>query len=180
MDFGPLGTFTIEKPPRRLDLWPDPVATYNLGGDYWTTVRDMTLTIQYGTLEFAPRIAKGFLVDVAKMPSMMRWFIKPHSLAGRVLLAYQWLKENQLVYDTSGQVHRLTRRRINNVVKCLLREVGIPRWPRLLISLQLSLGTKGRYYAPDHNPNKLILEVHTQEKALLKEAQKNDRAKGHP
>lgn len=180
MEFGPLDTFKIEKPPVRLDLWPDPVATHNLGGDHWCTIRDLTMGFGFDDLQFALKIPRGFLVDVTKLPATMRWFIRPNSLAGRVLVAFQWLKENQLVYDTSGVPVKLTRRKIIGVIAALLTELRVPSKHQTLILMQLIICERGTYYTNDHDARKLTVEVHNQEKALLKEAQKNDRAKRHP
>lgn len=175
MDFGPL-EFKIEKPPKRLPLWPDPIATYNLGGDYWSTIQASDLGATFDGRTFEIVVPAGYLVNVAALPATLRWFVRPHSQCGFALLIYQYLRDHEFVYDTDGKPLRLTRHQISRMVTTVLYPL-VPKWRWRAILAQLVFSSRDVYLTPNYNPNKVVVEIHNAEKLRKKkEARSNDRA----
>jgi hypothetical protein len=182
MDFNSLvETYPIDKPPEKLPLWPDPVATWNLGGDHWQAIRGFHTEATLRGRNFAFNVPPGFLVNVAALPATLRWFVKPHSQGGLVLTLWQYLVDRETVYDTEGQPLRLRPREI-----CAMAMVGlhttdaVTGWRLWMTLAQLTALSFRRRFNPKVNPRKIFMESHYEAQYAAKKSRKNDRAQRHP
>lgn len=182
MDFNSLvETYPIDNPPEKLPLWPDPVATFNLGGDHWQAIRGFHSEGTIGGVDFEFNVPPGFLVDVNALPATLRWFVKPHTQAGLPLILWQYLVDREFVYDTKGNPVRLLRWQINAMVLAGLRSVeALSKWRYRAVRLQLILMAFKKHYTPNVNPRKIFMESHYEAKAAAKKSKSNDRAQRHP
>lgn len=182
MDFNSLvETYPIDQPPEKLPLWPDPVATWNLGGDHWQAIRGFRTEATLNGRNFVFAVPPGFLVDLNRLPATMRWFVKPHTQAGLALILWQYLVDREVVYDTEGQPHRLKRYQVNAMVLAgLSSENGASGWKLWSIIAQLTAMSFKRHYTPNVNPRKVFMETHYEVQHAKKKSRRNDRAQRHP
>lgn len=182
MDFSSLvESYPIEKPTERLPLWPDPVATLNLGGDQWQAIGGFHTEVGIRGHDFDFDVPPGFLVDVNALPATLRWFVKPHTQGGLALILWQYLVDREYVYDRKGQPVRLRRDEINRMVLAGLHSVKtVSKWRFRAVCVQLILMSFKRHYTPNVNPRKIFMESHYEAQAAAKKSKSNDRAQRHP